>query len=295
MRQKEVRITYHELVKRSVKNGVESEAPYKEVPQLLEYIVNLPIKKRFFDLKDDKFCYLDELKRVPDQDLYFGVMESARSSFRPKLIDKTSGSKRLNPRGLSEGDIERTHFLVGVFPNEVKLFIEFNHSGVRVNSFVNYLKLFVKAYSKKINKQPCDYSILHIEVAPISFMTQLESALKASSVEMFIDKRILGSNFLRFSERTVAVRRDVVLTVNSKRNEDIKTLAMDLFAAFNDTEKGISRIRVRAKNPDNHDVMIDTQAFCMKSVFNVDVNEDTGELNSNQVFQQLRHVAESYA
>lgn len=294
MRRKEVRITYHELVKHYVLQNTEREDPYREVPLLLEYIVSLPIKKRFFDLKDDKFCYLDEFKKVQGRDFYLGVMESARSAFRPKLIDKTNGSKRSNPRGLSEGDIERTHFLVGVYPNEVKLFIEYNHSGVRVNSFVNYLKAFVKAYSKKA-KLDGEYSILHLEIAPVSFMTQLESAVKASSVEMFVDKKILGSNFLRFSERTVAVRRDVVLTVSSKRNEDIKTLAMDFFAAYRDTEKGISRIKVRAKNPDNHDVVIDTQALCMRTVFNVEVNEDTGELNTHQVYQQLKSIAESYA
>lgn len=293
MKTKEVKITYHELIKRFSENGEMQEEPYKEVPALLDYIVNLPIKRRFFDLKDDKFCYINEIKVKVKNSRICGVMESARSSFRPMLINKKDGQKRDNPRGLNEGDIERTHFMIAVYPNEVRLFLEFNYSGVRVNNFVNYLKYFLKEYLKKERKT--DYSIDHFEIAPSSYSSQLQSAVKASGIEVYLDKKILGSDALSFSNRTVAVKRDVVLSISSKRNEDIKTLVWDILAAFKDKEKNISRVRVRAKNPDNHDVIIDTQAMCEKSVFRIELNEDTGELNSQQVFQELTRIAESFA
>lgn len=281
------------MKQRSQIGEADQREPYHEVVSLLEHIINLPLKKRFFDLKDDKFCYLDEFEQVQEKPFFRGVIESARSAFRPKLINKSNGQKRVNPRELSEGDIDRTHFFIGIYPSEVKLFIEYNYSGVRVQNFVNYLKHFLKPYSRR-NHIEVDYSILHLEVAPVSFMTQLESAIKSSRMELYMDKQILGTSALNFSDRTVAVKRDVVLSVAAKRNEDIKTLIMDVFASFNDSEKGLRRLRVFAKNQDNHDVIIDTQALCMKSVFVVDVNEDTGELNTSQVYRQMQSIAEAY-
>ena len=221
-------------------------------------------------------------------------MESARSSFLPKVIDRSNGTKRKNPKSKSEGDIERTHFLILITKMEVLLFLEFNYSGIRVQNFVNYLKYFLRDKRLKDKMEKEDFFISHAEIAPISFMTQLESALKSSKMEVFLDKTILGSSdALAFSKRTECIQKDVMFTVKAKPKLSLSNYALD-WASKMKHDKNITRIRVFAKNQDEHDVIIDTQAVCMKTVFSCEVNEETGELNSAQVFKQLKMSAEAY-
>lgn len=295
-----MKVTYHELWKEFGNSAVipGESAPFKEVITLLEYINSLSLKKRFFDLQNnDKFCYLDELNKQDigdDRFMLNGIVESARSSFLPKVIDRANGTKRKNPKTKSEGDIERTHFLILITKNEVLLFLEYNYSGIRVQNFVNYLKYFLRDKGLKDKIGRIDYIISHAEIAPISFMTQLESALKASKMEVFLDKAILGSSdALNFSNRTESIQKDVMFTFKAKPRFSLSNYALDLASKLN-RDNNIKRIRVFAKNQDEHDVIIDTQAVCMKTVFSCEVNGETGELNSSQVFRQLKMIAEAY-
>lgn len=300
MRKKDVKVTYHELWKEFVTSSDSpmDPAPFKEVITLLEYINSLTLKKRFFDLQsNDKFCYLDELNKQDLGDDCFmlnGIVESARYSFLPKVIDRANATKRKNPKTKSEGDIERTHFLILITRKEVLLFLEYNYSGIRVQNFINYLKFFLRDKGLIDIMGKADYIISHAEIAPISFMTQLESALKASKMEVYLDKAILGSSdAINFSDKTESIQKDVIFTFKAKPKLSLSNYALDLASKLN-RDNNIKRIRVFAKNQDSHDVIIDTQAICMKTVFSCDVNGETGELNSAQVFRQLKMIAEAY-
>ena len=126
MKKKAVKITYHTLMKKAwveSKEGAKKQAsdqndetPYYEIENVLDYILSIKrLRNKFYDLKDNKFCYIDSVTKevLPDEDIiiYTGVFESARDEFRPNLVDKKTGEKRSNPKAISEGDIERTHFL----------------------------------------------------------------------------------------------------------------------------------------------------------------------------------------
>lgn len=301
MKTKEVKVTYHELWKEFIvpsnEDPLDAE-PFKEISELVDFICSLPLKERFFDLqRNDKFCYLDELNKQElsgGNCMLLGIMESARSAFLPKVINRSSGAKRKNPKNRFEGDIERTHFIILITKKDVLLFLEYNYSGIRVHNFVNYLKYFLSIKSRKEKDGPLDYYISHAEIAPISFMTQLESAIKSSKLEVFFDKAILGSSeALSFSNRIESIQKEIMFTFKAKPKLSLSNYALDL-ASKMEGNKNIKRIRVFAKNQDDHDVIIDTQAVCMKSVFTCEVNEETGELNSAQVFKQLKMSAEAY-
>ena len=136
----------------------------------LKKIKNIARLNRTFDLSGDKFCLLDNL--TIDVNTCYGFFKSARNEFRPKLIDRRTLIERNNPKSKSEGDIEKTHFLIKKDSNgEIILFLETNHSGITVNNFVHYIQNFARAIDAR-NNLTTRYKIIFSIIAKHNFLTE---------------------------------------------------------------------------------------------------------------------------
>ena len=111
MATKDVKITFHTLIQRMWKQADESEnkeQPFFFVGEVLDYIGSIKSKdktQKFYELKDKKFCFIDMVNKISINDkdfVYFGIFKSARSEFRPNLINRKTGSERKNPKEISE-------------------------------------------------------------------------------------------------------------------------------------------------------------------------------------------------
>lgn len=298
---KNIKITFHTLMQRMWKKKGEEEA--KEVPfflieQVITYIAKLAKKAKFHDLKGNKFCYLESISKKDINDsvtIYTGLFKSARNDFRPDLINKRTGIERKNPKEITEGDIEKTHFLIKV-DNELKevfLFLESNFYGVNINSFIDYLTRFTKSYCEK-NSQKKNFTLFHMEIPNNNFLTQLETLSRTSLAEVFFDKQLLGSKALNFSNRTVSLKQDLVLIAKSSKKESITEVAVDLYNKLQQKESPISRIRIRGIDPNKNEILLDTSFMCRKEFITVDINQETGEVNSAQLYTGLKNIANSF-
>ena len=132
-----VKVLYNTLVtyQRSKSTSTDGRiSPFYEVDQLLIKIKNKAKTNRFFELEGGKFMFIETLliEKNENDTLITGMFKSARYQFRPKLINKTNGKERDNPKLISEGDIIKTHFavLISKTQNEVFQLLEYNYFGI---------------------------------------------------------------------------------------------------------------------------------------------------------------------
>lgn len=297
MKTKDTKIQFYTLMKREWKssNQVDNvETPFYEVSEALEYIFKLPKKKRFYDLKNDKFCFLDNLSI--DKNLYSGFFKSARNEFRPNLINKITGNERKNPKQKSEGDIEKTHFVIKIDEtnNEVYVFFEHNYTGISIQSLINYLNRFSREYASK-NNSSSRFTLFYQMIARNNFLTELEKLERTKIAEIHIDKQLLGSDFLNFSNRTIPIQQDVLLKVKAKKKEDIKNFVVDVFNKFSGKkDESISKIRIYGQDENGNETFIDTSFMGQVDFISANLDNDTGEAVTEDLLNDIRKIANSF-
>lgn len=295
---KNVKITFHSLEKKEWNKEIHEgdNIPFYMIENVLDYINDISDKKqRFYELKSGKFCFIDVIRKEIINEkvtLYSCIFKSARNEFRPKLINKNTGFERDNPKELSEGDIELTHFVVKIskLDNETYLFLENNHYGVTPINATNYLYEFTKKYLLD-NEEKIDFSLQRMELPTNNFLTELERLKRTALAEVYFDKKLLGSEALDFSNRTISIRHEIMLTAKASKQESITEFGIDLWNKMQRRDSLVSRIRIRGTDEENNSILLDTSKLSRVDFITVDVNQETGEVNSFQLLTGLRHIA----
>lgn len=304
MATKDVKITFHTLIQHMWKQADESEnkeQPFFLVGEVLDHIGSIKSKdktQKFYELKDKKFCFIDTVNKTSLNDndtVYYGIFKSARSDFRPNLINRKTGTERKNPKEISEGDIEKTHFLVKLSrtDNEVYLFIEKNFMGVSPVVFVNYITHFTVLYLQHIDKKR-NFTIQRTDIPMNNFLTEVERLSRTVTAEVYFDKKLLGSDALNFSNRTVSLKRDLVLTARASTKESITEVGIDLWNKMQHKDSPISRVRIKGIDENDNAVLLDTSFFCRQEFITVELNAETGEVNSTQLLSRLQNLAKAF-
>jgi len=298
---KKVKITFHTFIQRMWKKKKDDEVkeyPFYLIENVLDYVSKLGKKAKFRDLKGNKFCYLEYIDEKVINDnilIYTGLFKSARNEFRPDLINKRTGIERKNPKEIMEGDIEKTHFLIKIDKEtkDVYFFLEKNFYGVTIDNITDYLTGFTQKYCNSKSEKK-NFSIIHLEIPRNTFLTELETLSRTSLAEVYFNKQLLGSKALNFSNRFVSLKQDLVLTAKASAKESITEVGVDLWNKFMQKDSPISKIRIRGIDQNKHEVLLDTAFACKTEQITVDVNADTGEVNSTQLYTGLKNIANSF-
>ena len=83
------------------------------------------------------------------------------------------------------------------------------------------------------------------------------------------------------------------VTVKAEKKESILDAAMDFLTNWASPNSKIKRIRVKGKL-NNNDILIDTNRIIKKEYIEVQRNEDTGEINTTEIFSQLLELSDQY-
>jgi hypothetical protein len=272
--------------------------PLYLIDELISYIITFKKKERFFDLKDNKFCFIESAtvsEEKENKKLIQGYFISARNQFRPNLINKKTGQVRKNPKELSEGDIEKTHFIISIDKNneEVYLFLEHNYHGVNQNSIINYFTKFLKQDFKE-KKRTKNFSIQYLIIARTDFLVELEKVKRTVLAEIYFDKKLLGSNALNFSNRTISLKKDLKLVASASPKESITEVAIDCYNNLNSKNSDISKVRIYAKDINGNDLILDTSFMGLIEFVEVELNQETGEVNTTQLLSSLKIITENF-
>jgi len=282
------KISFNTVIKRQWNSG--DESPFFGITDVVKYVLSLNKKGKQFEMKDDKFCLLQtaKIETASNEVVISGIFKSARHTFRPNLIDRTTGDERASPKKLSEGDVEKTHFAFKLATNEVFLIVEINGNGVSTLQIVEYFNAFAKSYliSKSQRK---NFTVKFFKIGREDFLTEIRSMKRIKQAKIYFDKKLLGSSCLAFSNRTTHLQRELELTVKANKLENISETAIDFYNSFtNNANKSVYKVRIEGSDKNGTDVALDTTF--MEKLDNVDVaiNQTTGEVESTEMLTALK-------
>ncbi len=296
MATKETKIHYYSIIKRLYKTRGQEENEefyFDEIFEIFKKIKKKSRIKRSFDLKGDKFCLLGELE--VDDTICYGFIKSARNEFRPNLIDRKTLKERNNPKEKSEGDVEKTHFLIKKDSSgEIILLLEYNHFGITIRNFINYVQTFSKKIDEK-DKKTSAYKIVYAVIANNNFLTELERMKRAQVAEVYIDKQLLGNEALNFSEKIIQIKQDIKLVVKADAKADITSFGVDLFNKLNGQEDaGINRIRIYGVDQHGNNSYVDTNFMGRNDFVRANLDGETGETISQDFIKDLKIISEEF-
>lgn len=269
-------------------SDADSSEPLSNINELLQFIYNKENVARRFKLSKNKFGWLEYLRI--QNNIIGGYFSSGSSKKRLPLVDEDTLNERDNPKSLTEGEKEKTHFAIKVTQEDVYLIAQHNFQGFSVINMISYLKHFVKDYELSIDNHN-NYSIIFSKIGSNNFLTELERLKRTALAEVTMDKRLLGSDALNFSNRTTNVQENIVLVAKASKSFSMPEFAIDLFNKMTRQESPISKIRIKGKDEEDNDILIDTDLICKIEFIEVDKDNITGELNSQQILQKLEDIA----
>ena len=160
-------------------------------------------------------------------------------------------------------------------------------------NIVEYLNSFLALYNNA-NDEKIEGQFTFDIIPRDDFREVLDSMSRVVCAEIFVDKTLLGSEALNFSNFTEDVQENMIITLKSEKKKSIKQTLYQIVNCFNGAQSKINRIRVKGKMPNNNDSIIDTSFVIKKEYIEVDQNEDTGEFNTSSMFAQLRFLAKDF-
>ncbi|MBL7976647.1 MAG: hypothetical protein JNJ85_17160 [Candidatus Kapabacteria bacterium] len=298
---KDCKVLFNTLIQRMWRNSQDDpivDNPFYAIEDVISFTMKQSKKKRFYDLKDDKFCFIESayfIREEGEPTIITGLFKSARNEFRPNLINKRTGEERKNPKEITEGDVEKTHFAIKLDENskEVYFFIEYNFHGVSLTSAVNYFGIFNDKYlvSKELKK---NYSVKHLVIPRNNFLTELEHISRTKLAEIYFDKQLLGSKALNFSNRMVSLKKDLKLVASASTQESITEVAIDFYNAMTRKDSPVSKVRIHGNDENNNEVILDTSFMSKEEFVKVDINSETGEVNTTQLLTGLKKIAKTF-
>lgn len=256
---------------------------------VLDIVGRLPKKERIYELGNDKFCLADSIERQNRNKKYKIVFKSATHSHRPNLIHKDTVSERENPKQIREGEIEKTHIVTKEKNDTIFLILEKHKNGISVSQLVKYLNYFA-SYVESENRIHFGFEIVVKE----NFLEEINKMSRVTTASIIVDKQLLGSEALNYSNRIDKVKHEVVVTVKAKNNDSIEDFAKDIFAKLNRGVRDITKIRIVGRNEENNEVVVNTDFIERQEFINVEINKITGELLTAGVFIEMNSVLETF-
>ncbi len=261
-----------------------------EIVNLFNYIIRFVWQERKMDInRENKVHALDSFSSN-DNATYHVVMKTAKYRHRPPLLDTINGTERDNPKRIHEGEPEKTHLAFKVLADEIILIMEDKKNGIAIGRFIDYLNKFRKRYFDENNNDIAKYAIDWSILPKDDFLYELRSLSSVKIGEVYYDKQCMGSEFLNWSERTENVQRDIVISMRAIRGESIFDTIMDVYDKFNVTDSVIKKIRISGKNINNNNVILDTDLIKKTEHVTVDIEEETGVVNTAEMFRQFNEI-----
>lgn len=262
--------------------------------KILYFIDNQTNKLKKKDLSDDRICFLDSYEYNKDSGVIKILFKSARHSYRAPLLNRNTVESRDNPKTKEEGEQTKTHLLIKIVEGDVIVFLETGRNILSMKIITEYLNTFISIHNNKHKKEHIDGYFQFNMIPRDDFREVLNDMQRVTFAEVFIDKQILGSDALNFSNRTEHVKEDIVLTLRTEREKSIKQTVYDILLKKSGGKTKINRIRVKGKMSDSSDSIIDTDFIIKKEYIEAQLNEETGEYNTQYMFSQLELLANNF-
>jgi hypothetical protein len=283
------KISFNTLIKKIWRSG--QEVPFFEISDTVKYVQTLSKRAKQFEMKENKFCLLQSAKIEKDDDgntIISGLFKSARHTFRPNLLDRSTGDERPSPKKLSEGDVEKTHFVFKLTNDEVFLVVELNGNGVSIAQIIEYFNSFTKKYIHSKGERK-GFTLKYLKIGRTDFLNEIKLMKRVKLAKVYFDKKLLGNSCLNFSNRTTNLQRELELTVKATKLENISETAIDFYNVFSSKDNvSISKVRIEGRDKNGTEVALDTSFMEKLDSIDVAVNPTTGEVETSEIITALK-------
>lgn len=268
--------------------------PVEDLKKIITYILGLAKKDRKKEIeKSNKFYFLKSIKNTKtSQNIIF---ESAKYNHRPPLVDKDSLSERNNPKTISEGELEKTHVSLKYLKNEIVVVLEERKAGVTLHQITAYFIDFAKRFFQ--SKNPSENLPYYFKIQVVgkdNFLEALKKLKRAIKLDVFLNKKVLGSEFLKYANKTQDVKEKMLLTIKAKRSKSLKELVKQFFEQLGAEKTKIEKIRVLGATPEGNKILLDTDLIKKIEYIETELEKSTGIVNSKELFQKLNNLLENY-
>ena len=218
------------------------------------------------------------------------VFKLAKDGRRSPLIHRDTLDERDNPKELKEGERNIVHAVIRYFDNEAIILLEATKPGVTIGRLEHYLNDYAaRFYDTQQTHKP--YVIRHEILVKHDFLEELRKLRKVQAGQLSISKRLLGSEYLNYSDRIRTVQKDIVVHIKAESGNSIESLAEDLYEKFTTSGSDISRLRLVGLNEEDQLVKLDTVMLERVQMLKFETDIHTGEIKTNQIFEHLVHLS----
>lgn len=266
---------------------------------ILNYIISKEKVDRKQDVNNEKIAFLDNINYDTTSEYHTMqiLFKSAKHSYRAPLLDKNTVESRENPKTMSEGEQMKTHVLVKFKDGDAIIFLETGSNMLTCGNIVNYLNQALLSYNSQFREDDEQRLLGKFSfemIARDDFQEILQGMDRVLCAEIFIDKSVLGSEVLNFSNSAEQVKENILLTIKAERKKSIKETLYDIIDKYNSAQSKIRRIRITGKNTNGNASIIDTDFIVKKEFIEVQQDSDTGEYIYANVFSQLLALSNEY-
>jgi len=252
-------------------------------------ICEIPETKKFYFLSE---CTPNEAKKNM-------IFKSAKIGHRPPLIKKETGNERENPKLIDEGESEKSHLVTKYSNDEIIVALEERKVGVTISQIVKYFNNYINQlpietdYFRNLNINT--HYFINLNIIPYEgFLEHLGDFSRIIIGTIEIDKQYLGSEYLNLANLGETVRENITITFKASRGESIlKEMIRELYSKFTGSNRKIERIRIQGITSEDTKIQLDTNSLKKLERVDVDLDEITGLVRSNQMFQKLNAIVQN--
>lgn len=210
-------------------------------------------------------------------------LEAVKVGHRPYLVDEETGNKRDNPKGLHEGEAEISHLSAKLNDDEIVVVLEERKVGVTIKQIAVYFNKFIQQSSFDVQ-----YKVNYAFIPYEDFLQTLKSLRRLLVGHIILDREHLGSEFLNMIHlKDPSIRDPIELSFKPTIRQTIEKNVIESLYNITGNGKKINRIRVEGVSYDDSNIKLDTDSLKLIKHINVTVNEDTGIVDSEDMFNNL--------
>ena len=180
------------------------------VNKLLRYISSFSRTRRKQDLPNDRICFLESYSYDENTHIAKLLFKSAKHSYRAPLLNRNTVELRDNPKTMEEGEQVKTHLLLKFKDGDAIVFLETGRDILTMKSITDYLNLFVSIFNNNHNRDKIN-GLFRFDMIPRDdFGKVLDNMQRVTCASIYVQKQILGSEALNFSNTTHEAKEDIV-------------------------------------------------------------------------------------
>jgi hypothetical protein len=243
------------------------------------------------DEKQNKAISIDSIKDQNIQGIHLikCIFKSCTYNHSPNYMSSIDGSERPTDKLLTEGDKELTHICFRIDGNEAYTVFEERRNGVSMGMAISYLNKMTKRFVE--DKKLCKNFSIHNSIIPsVDFETGLKKTHTISNMEIFVEKKIIGTEYLNFMDFDSNTQDDLTISIKAKPRKTLSVKnVLNVFRKISSEKEMVKRVRIRGRDANKMGVLLDSMNGKKVDEITVDLKEN-GVVDSYSFFSKVEEL-----